>query len=155
QNFSTADAIGRLTLNLLMSFAEFERELISERTRDKIAATRRRGQWTGGPAPLGYRLVNKRLVVDDDAAALVREIFALYREQRSSRAVTALLNARGMSGRRWSAAAVLNILRNPAYAGLIAHGPERYQGQHAPIVERDDFDCVQALLTEKVTAKHG
>jgi len=65
QNFSTADAMGRLTMNMLMSFAEFEREMISERTRDKIAASRRRGKWTGGPTPFGYKLVEKKLVVDD------------------------------------------------------------------------------------------
>ncbi len=72
QNFSTADAMGRLTLNMLMSFAEFEREMIAERTRDKIAAARRRGKWTGGPVPLGYDVVDMRLVVNELEAVVVR-----------------------------------------------------------------------------------
>src|SRR5574341_480246 len=84
QNFSTADAMGRLTLNMLMSFAEFEREMIAERTRDKIAGARRKGKWTGGPVPLGYSVVDKRLVVNELEAVVVREIFALYIEHRSA-----------------------------------------------------------------------
>jgi DNA invertase Pin-like site-specific DNA recombinase len=75
QNFSTADAMGRLTLNMLMSFAEFERSMISERTRDKIAASRRRGQWTGGPCPFGYSVKEKKLYVNDLEAHVVREVF--------------------------------------------------------------------------------
>ena len=78
QNFSTADAMGRLTLNMLMSFAEFEREMIAERTRDKIAAARRKGKWTGGPVPLGYDAVDRKLVVNEPEAHVVQEIFALY-----------------------------------------------------------------------------
>src|SRR5690606_13986507 len=92
QNFSTADAIGRLTLNMLMSFAEFEREMISERTRDKIAASRRRGQWTGGPPPLGYTAVYKKLVPVEAEAALVREVFRLYAEHGSTLPVVTELN---------------------------------------------------------------
>jgi len=79
QNFSTADAMGRLTLNVLMSFAEFEREMISERTRDKIAASRKRGKWTGGPVPLGFDTKNGKLVVDEQGALAVREIFDVPR----------------------------------------------------------------------------
>ena len=94
QNFSTADAMGRLTLNVLMSFAEFEREMISERTRDKISASRRKGLWTGGPVPLGYTIEDKKLVVNELEAVLVREIFALYHEHRSSLVVTRILNER-------------------------------------------------------------
>src|SRR5690606_25275920 len=92
QNFSTADAMGRLTLNVLMSFAEFEREMISERTRDKIAGARRRGKWTGGPVPLGYRVEDKKLVVVESEAQLVRDIFSLYLERRSALAVAQRLN---------------------------------------------------------------
>src|SRR5271169_3207981 len=100
QNFSTADAMGRLTLNMLMSFAEFEREMIGERTRDKIAAARRKGKWTGGPIPLGYGVKDKRLVVNEAEAALVREIFVLYVEQRSTLAVARLLNEENRSTKR-------------------------------------------------------
>src|SRR5262249_33521800 len=105
QNFSTADAMGRLTLNMLMSFAEFEREMISERTRDKIAGARRKGKWTGGPVPLGYTVVDKKLVVDELEAVRVREIFALYHEYRSALAVARALNARRESIKRRRVAA--------------------------------------------------
>lgn len=78
QNFSTADAMGRLTLNVLMSFAEFEREMIGERTRDKIAASRRKGKWTGGPVPFGYVAKDKKLVLNEGEAEIVREAFRVY-----------------------------------------------------------------------------
>jgi DNA invertase Pin-like site-specific DNA recombinase len=146
QHFNTADAIGRLTLNLLMSFAEFEREQISERTRDKIAATKRRGQWTGGPAPFGYRLVDKKLVVDEERAAIVRELFVLYTEQRSTRLVAEQLNARRAGDREWSKVSVLNTLRNPVYAGVIVHGNERHLGRHERIVETALFERVGEML---------
>ena len=93
QNFSTADAMGRLTLNVLMSFAEFEREMIGERTRDKMAAARRKGKWTGGPPPLGYDVVDRMLVVNEAEAALVRRLFDLYLGLRSAGAVARALNA--------------------------------------------------------------
>jgi DNA invertase Pin-like site-specific DNA recombinase len=132
QAFSTADAMGRLTLNMLMSFAEFEREMIADRTRDKIAGARRKGKWTGGPRPLGYQVVDKRLVVDELEAVVVREIFSLYLEQRSALAVSRLLNERQRSTKRhrsingtvreghgWSKNDVLRILKNPVYAGYM------------------------------------
>jgi site-specific DNA recombinase len=87
QNFSTTDAVGRMTLNLLATFAEFEREMIAERTRDKMVAARRRGMWTGGPVPLGYVIKDKKLVVEELEAVTVREVFRLYLEQRSALAV--------------------------------------------------------------------
>src|SRR5262245_15013530 len=82
QNFSTADAMGRLTLNMLMSFAEFEREMISERTRDKICATRRKGKWTGGTVPFGYDVVEGKLQVNPLEAIVVQEIFTSYMKHR-------------------------------------------------------------------------
>jgi site-specific DNA recombinase len=95
QNFSTTDAMGRLTLNMLMSFAEYEREMIAERTRDKIAAARRRGKWTGGLLPLGYRLEEGKLVIEEDEAMIVREVFSLYLETRSLVHVVEQLRDRG------------------------------------------------------------
>jgi site-specific DNA recombinase len=82
QNFSTADAMGRLTMNLLASFGEFERSMIAERTRDKIAASRRRGKWTGGPVPFGYSVKDKKLLVNEVEAHVVREAFALFLQHR-------------------------------------------------------------------------
>jgi site-specific DNA recombinase len=159
QNFSTADAMGRLTLNMLMSFAEFEREMIGERTRDKIAAARRKGKWTGGPIPLGYTVHEKRLVVNDQEAVLVREVFALYLEQRSALAVARLLNKAGCStkrrvaangriteGRPWTKADVLGVIKNPVYAGYMRSHGELYDGEHEALVDRETFSRARALL---------
>ena len=159
QNFSTADAMGRLTLNMLMSFAEFEREMISERTRDKIAAARRRGKWTGGPVPLGYSVVDKKLVVNELEAVLAREIFALYHEHRSTLMVARVLNQRqeltkrhrAQNGhlrqpRTWAQPDVVRILKNPVYAGYMAVGDELFEAEHPPIIERSVFLRTQELL---------
>jgi len=159
QNFSTADAMGRLTLNMLMSFAEFEREMIGERTRDKIAAARRKGKWTGGPVPLGYTVKDKRLVANEAEAGLVRETFALYLEQRSALAVARILNARRhqptpdaeentspREARRWTNVDVLRLIRTPIYAGYIRSHGELYDGEHEAIVDRETFARARTLL---------
>ena len=159
QNFSTADAMGRLTLNMLMSFAEFEREMIGERTRDKIAAARRKGKWTGGPIPLGYTVHEKRLVVNEPEAVLVREIFVLYLEQRSTLAVARLLNETNRStkrrvaangriteARRWTKPDVLSVIKNPVYAGYIRSHGEFYDGEHEAVVDRETFSRARVLL---------
>jgi site-specific DNA recombinase len=161
QNFSTADAMGRLTLNMLMSFAEFEREMIGERTRDKIAAARRKGKWTGGPIPLGYTVHEKRLVVNEPEAVLVREIFVLYLEQRSTLAVARLLNEANRStkrrvaangriteARRWTKPDVLSVIKNPVYAGYIRSHSEFYDGEHEAVVDRETFSRARVLLDE-------
>lgn len=159
QNFSTADAMGRLTLNMLMSFAEFEREMIGERTRDKISAARRKGKWTGGPVPLGYTVDDKRLVVDELEAVVVREVFALYLEHRAALAVVRRLNERGRATKRhqsvkgrqrvpraFTKADVLRILKNPVYAGFMRSGGELHESEHEAIVERESFERVNELL---------
>jgi DNA invertase Pin-like site-specific DNA recombinase len=159
QNFSTADAMGRLTLNMLMSFSEYEREMITERTRDKIAAARRRGKWTGGTVPLGYDVVDKKLVVNEAEAELVREVFDLYQEHRSVLAAVAELNRRSrttkqhvcVSGRTrgglaWQKNAVLRVLRNPLYAGYMSHGTTLHAGEHSAIIPGDLYHRTQALL---------
>jgi site-specific DNA recombinase len=161
QNFSTADAMGRLTLNMLMSFAEFEREMIGERTRDKIAAQRRRGKWTGGTVPLGYSVEDKRLVVNDLEAVLVREVFSLYLQQRSTLAVARLLNESRRSTKRhvaangrlrearpWTKADVTRLLRNPVYAGYMGSHGEPHEGAHELIVDREMFSKVHGLIED-------
>ena len=158
QNFSTADAMGRLTLNMLMSFAEFEREMIGERTRDKIAGARRRGKWTGGQVPLGYDVQGKRLVVNQAEAPLVREIFTLYLEQRSALAVARILNdpsrlseasapeSPAALRRVWTKIDVLRLLRTPIYAGYMRSRGELYEAEHQAVVDRGTFRKVGALL---------
>ena len=162
QNFSTADAMGRLTLNMLMSFAEFERSMIAERTRDKIAASRRKGKWTGGIPPLGYSVEKKKLVVNEAEAAQVRHIYDLYLDKRSAVAVANTLNAEHRStkhhiasngnsrgAREWQKNAVLHILKSPIPAGLMSSAGQVYEGEHEAIIERSLYERVQALLAEK------
>lgn len=162
QNFSTTDAMGRLTLNMLMSFAEYEREMIAERTRDKISAARRRGKWTGGLVPLGYRIENGKLIIDEGEAAIVREIFASYIEHRSLFRVVDTLRDRGRktkayvsktgnvrAAKAWTKHAVLRVLRNPVVAGLIHSDGTFFAGEHEPIISAEDFNHVKALLSGK------
>jgi site-specific DNA recombinase len=159
QNFSTADAMGRLTLNMLMSFAEFEREMIGERTRDKIAAARRKGKWTGGPVPLGYTVHEKRLVVDESEAAIARDVFSLYLKQRSALAVVRILNeasrftkrrvaasGRITEARPWRKTDVLRVIRNPIYAGYMRSHGELHEGEHEALVDRETFSRARSIL---------
>jgi DNA invertase Pin-like site-specific DNA recombinase len=154
QNFSTADAMGRLTLNLLMSFAEFEREMISERTRDKMRAARRKGKWTGGTVPFGYDLAEGKLRVNELESVIVREIFASYVKHRSIVRILDELRERGRTTKRrgsclakaWTKDAVLRILRNPLYVGRTLVGGETFDAEHEPIVDRETFARVEGLL---------
>lgn len=168
QNFSTADAMGRLTLNMLMSFAEFEREMISERTRDKVAAARRKGKWTGGRAPLGYEVKDKRLVVNEYEAVVVWEAFELYLQHQQASAVARLLNEAGRktkryeaqsgatrAARKWTTQDVLRLLRSPLYAGFVPYGDEMHPGEHPPLVDRATFHRVQDMLDGPGIQNHG
>ena len=149
QSFDTSTALGRLTMGILASFASFESDLNSERTKDAIAAGRRRGKWTGGKPPIGYASAEGALVVVPGEAAIARELFTLYLEFESSIAVVRELNARGRTtkaGRRWKKAAVLRALRSPILAGFIRAGDELVDGQHDAIIERGTWDRVQSML---------
>jgi site-specific DNA recombinase len=161
QHFNTADSMGRLTLNILLSFAQFEREIIAERTRDKIAAARRRGQWSGGRPILGYDLVpgEQRLIVNPAEAEQVRAIFRLYLEQESVLAAAQTLNARGWTTKRWTAANgkviggrpfdranLHHLLTNVAYIGRVRYRDETHPGQHESIIDTATWDKVQRLL---------
>ena len=152
QNFSTADSMGKLTLNMLMSFAQFEREMIAERTRDKIVAARRKGKWTGGMVPIGYSVVDRRLVKSAPEALLVCEVFDLYESHRSVLGVVHDLRARGRKRRKgeWTKDAVLRVLSSPIYAGLISAAGELCPGEHEATVSREQFARVRQLL-----AGHG
>jgi site-specific DNA recombinase len=153
QNFSTADAMGRLTLNMLMSFAEFEREMIGERTRDKICAARRKGKWTGGPVPFGYDCREKRLSINDAEAAIVREAYVLFLEHGTAAAVATRLNQLGRLPRLWPpfprlwrTATITRILKNPLYTGQIKCGLELRPGEQAALLSMETFQRAQALF---------
>ncbi len=170
QQFNTATSMGRLVLNVLLSFAQFEREMIAERTRDKIAAARRKGKWTGGPVPIGYDVVDKKLVVNELEAVVVRELFSLYEQHRSALATARLLNEAGRTtkhhranngnvraGKPWGKDAVLRVLKNPVYAGLMPGSGELHEAEHQPLIERARFLRVQAMLDARKGEKreHG
>ncbi len=163
QHFNTTDSMGRLTLNILLSFAQFEREIISERTRDKIAAARRRGKWVGGKPLLGYDLValpgGSKLIVNEDEAARVRAIFEMYLEQERIAPVLQELDRRtwrtkqwttrkGMTvgGRPFDKVTLYRLLTNPAYLGKVKHRENLYDGEHDAIVDSGVWQRAQALL---------
>lgn len=161
QQFNTTTSMGRLTLNVLLSFAQFERELASERVKDKVAASRKKGKWTGGTVPLGYEARNKRLVINKIEAQTVRTIFRQYLELRSfGRLVEELDRRRIVTKRRntkvpkyrgaipFTYGPLAYLLKNRIYMGEIHHGGNWFKGEHAPILDRQTFDQVQHLLKE-------
>ncbi|MBE1707071.1 MULTISPECIES: recombinase family protein [Mesorhizobium] len=155
QQFNTTTSMGRLTLNVLLSFAQFEREVTAERIRDKIAASRKKGMWMGGTIPLGYRAVDKKLMVDEAAATIVRSIFQRYLELKSVLAMADELNqsqtADGSMPLRSpvSRGRLYHLLSNPVYIGQARHKDTCYEGAHQPIVDAELFASVQALLKEQ------
>jgi DNA invertase Pin-like site-specific DNA recombinase len=159
QQFNTTTSMGRLTLNVLLSFAQFERELASERVRDKIAASRRKGKWTGGGLPLGYRSENKKLVVDQAAAETVRYIFRRYLDLGRIQLLADDLRDRAIQTKRpigtkdgadggiqFTYGPLAHLLNNRIYVGEIGHKGSWFPGEHTPIVDRETFDQVQNLL---------
>jgi site-specific DNA recombinase len=159
QQFNTTTSMGRLTLNVLLSFAQFERELSSERVRDKIAASRRKGKWTGGTVPLGYEAEDKKLVANKNEADTVRSIFHLYLELKSFGKLVAELDRRGIvTKRRNTKVAKYNggipftygplayLLKNRVYIGEVHHGGKWFKGEQKAILNRQTFEGVQVLL---------
>jgi len=161
QRFDTSTSMGRLMLNILLSFAQFEREIIGDRIRDKVAATKRKGKYTGGPPVLGYGVdrERKRLVVNDEEAALVQRIFSDFVETGSTTTLAQQLNAEGhttkswttkqgrhRAGTPWNKVLVYRVLHNPLYIGEVTHKGQRYPGEHEPIITREAWDRVHAIL---------
>jgi DNA invertase Pin-like site-specific DNA recombinase len=149
QSFNTTTSMGRLTLNILLSFAQFEREVIGERIRDKFAASRGRGMWMGGKVPLGYDVVNRKLVVNDAEAARVRRVFELFAETGSGVDTVRHLRDEGAtakSGRALDKGDVYKLLHNRTYVGEAAHKGQVYPGEHQGIVARDLWDRAHAIL---------
>jgi DNA invertase Pin-like site-specific DNA recombinase len=151
QSFNTTTSMGRLTLNILLSFAQFEREVTAERIRDKVAASRKKGMWMGGVPPYGYRVENRKLVVDEDAAAQVRWIFARFIEIGSGTELARELTARGIQtsrGNRIDKKYLYRLLNNRAYIGEAVHKGDSYPGEHDGIIDRAVWDKVHTILTE-------
>lgn len=163
QRFDTGSSMGRLMLNILLSFAQFEREMVSDRTRDKIAATRRKGKWTGGRPLLGYDIdrggAGPRLVINDDEAEHVRQIFGLYLEHGSLLETASELKRRGwrtktwttkagkrMGGREFNKTLLYNLLTNVLYVGKVRYQKEVHDGEHEAIISDEQWQQVQAQL---------
>jgi len=160
--------MGRLTLNILLSFAQFEREVIGERIRDKIAASKRKGMWMGGIPPLGYRARDGKFLVIESEAEIVRSIFLRYAELGSVRLLKDELEARGIKSKSWTTAsgrsvggkpfsrgALYLMLQNRLYRGEIMHKGQSHPGAHTPIIDRPLWDAVQAQLAANAAERHS
>jgi len=159
QQFNTSTSMGRLTLNVLLSFAQFEREVSGELIRDKVAASKRKGMWMGGPVPLGYAVDERKLVIIPNEAKIVRAMFMRYLELHSVHLLQRQLEKQGVRTRTRALrsgqisggcllgrGAISHMLKNPLYVGKIRYKDELHAGQHAAIVDEETFDAVQVLL---------
>jgi site-specific DNA recombinase len=168
QQFNTTTSMGRLTLNVLLSFAQFEREVIGERIRDKIAASKRKGMWMGGVPSLGYGVQDHKLVMIDSEADTVRLIFRRYAELGSVRLLQAELEARGIKSKSWTSAsgrlvggkpfsrgALYLMLQNRTYLGDIVHKGQFHPGEHTPIIDQPLWDAVQAQLDSNAAERNS
>ena len=164
QQFNTTTSMGRLTLNVLLSFAQFEREVTSERIRDKIAASKRKGLWVGGPLPLGYRMQDGKIAIVPNEAETVRQIFSRYLELGSVSALMRDLRQRDVrtkvrplktgnirGGVHFGRGALFYLLRNRFYIGEVNYKGEILPGEQPPILDRELFEAVQNKLTDQWT----
>lgn len=168
QSFNTTTSMGRLTLNVLLSFAQFEREVTSERLRDKIAASKKKGMFMGGTPPLGYDIKDKKLIINHKQADTVRFIFKCYLEHGNVKdlhihlkqsGITSPLRTtkkgRGYGGKNYSRGALYALLRNPVYIGKTQHKGKIYDGQHEAIISDDLWDKVHKQLTHRAAHERG
>ena len=165
QAFNTTTSMGRLTLNILLSFAQFERELSGERVRDKIAASRQRGIWMGGMPPLGYDVSDRKLIPNPEEAKVVREMFTRFAAMPSMATLVRDMRARGVTSKSWTTGKgierqgklitkgyVYKVFKNPVYIGMAAYKGQQYPGEHSAIIDQEVWDTVQELL--KAGDKH-
>jgi len=170
QQFNTSTSLGRLTLNILLSFAQFERELIGERTRDKMSAARKKGKWVGGCPVLGYDVATGggRLVVNEQEAEQVRAIFALFEQTGSLRETMVEIQRRGWRLKSWTCktgefhtggtftlSALRRLLSNILYTGAVRHQGKVYSGEHSAILEPNQWERVQSLLPQSIQPRGG
>lgn len=166
QQFNTTTSMGRLTLNVLLSFAQFEREVTGERIRDKIALSKQRGKWMGGMTPIGYEAVKQKLVINEEDANIIRHIFDRYLALKSVNLLKAELDAEGyrtkerlydngkVSGnKKFFKGHLYRLLQNHIYIGEIEHKGKCYPGQHEGIIDRETFDKVQKLIASNRVKK--
>jgi site-specific DNA recombinase len=166
QQFNTTTSMGRLTLNILLSFAQFERELIGERVRDKVAASKKKGMWMGGTVPLGYDVKDRKLVVNKAEARTVVDVYRRYLRLKSVRALRQELDAAGIRSKRrlrpngaqygdqrFSQGAHYLLLQNRTYRGEATHKGNAYPGEHSAIIDKPLWDAVQAVLAENRVAR--
>lgn len=166
QSFNTKDSMGRLTLNMLLSFAQFEREVTGERIRDKIEASKKKGMWMGGTPPLGYDVKDRKLVINTKEADIVRSIFEGYLRAQSIVDFIDSLKAGGVRAKSWTTqkgvrrqgsffdrGSLSKLLNNPVYLGEIRHKGTRYPGQHDGIIAPDIWERVQRKLAQNNTKK--
>ena len=149
QDINTSTSSGRMMLNILMTFAQYEREIIGERIRDKFAASKRKGMWMGGAVPLGYRVQDRKLVVVDEEAETVRHIYRRYLDLQSPKRIAIELNAKGLktkTGRPWNKGNLHHILRNCVYIGKVSHKGETFDGEQPAIVDLDTWETVQHFM---------
>ncbi|HEX2859599.1 MAG TPA: recombinase family protein [Alphaproteobacteria bacterium] len=166
QHFNTSSSMGRLTLNILLSFAQFEREVIGERIRDKFAASRKKGMWMGGQPPLGYDIVERRLVVNAAEAQLVQHLFTRFTQIRSATLLVKECERDGLrtkayvsgsgrhqGGRLIDKCFLYRLLRMRLYLGEVVHKGKVYPGQHQPVIPQHLWDEVQGILRENPVAR--
>jgi DNA invertase Pin-like site-specific DNA recombinase len=163
QAFNTTTSMGRLTLNVLLSFAQFEREVTGERIRDKIAASKKKGMWMGGPIPMGYDLRDRKLFINEDEAEVVRHLFLRHVELGSIRDLAEEIEAKGVrskvrkmqngrvvGGTPYSDGALAYLLRNVLYIGKIRHGDQVYEGEHEALISQHLWEANQQLFSKAV-----
>lgn len=168
QQFNTTSSMGRLTLNVLLSFAQFEREVTGERIRDKFAASKKKGMWMGGPVPLGYDVKDRKLIVNESEAEAVRQVYRRYLELGTVPKLVEALKEAGITSKKaisgadrvrsggfMARGALYCLLRNRIYLGEITHKGKIYDGQHDAIVPRPLWDKVQALLGDTAVQPKG
>lgn len=158
QSFNTTTSMGRLTLNVLLSFAQFEREVTGERIRDKIAASKKKGMWMGGQVPLGYNLKDRNLLVNEKEAGLVKKIFDTYLKIRSVIKLIEILNRDGdrtKAGNNFTRGMLYTLLANPLYIGKIKHKNKVYDGSHKPIISSKVWSTAQDILAKNAVEPRG
>src|SRR5919106_1113025 len=151
ESFNTATSLGRLNLHMILSFAQYERELAGERIRDKVAASRRKGLWMGGHVPFGFGVRDRKLVVNEAEAPLVHHIFNRFLQVGSATKLVQELNAAGhrtRRGRPFDKGILYKLLKNRSYVGEVEHKGTAYPGEHDAIIDRDTWDKVRAILAE-------